>query len=174
MKQVTLSRKELATIYRKLESCVGKLKGKELTYRVARNRLQVLKPIWESLQEASSPSSEYKKMERELRRSAEKHCSSPKQLPNGGVLYPPDDPAAAKKEADAIRKKYSDAIEQRERESQELQEMENQEETVMLHPVPYELVPDDVTGEQMEALLIMLDEPAKTAPKRRKKKGSRK
>lgn len=149
----TKTLRDWGEVYSQL-SALKDLSGAKLAYAIAKNKKTILNEL-EALNEASKPSEEYTKYDRlrvELAKKYAKKDKDGKPLTEGNV-YVMEDYQAFDKEHKELEKEHKKAIDERNKQKEELEEVLDQEKKLTLWPLKKEDLPEEITVEQLEALI---------------------
>lgn len=153
-----MKKKEILELYKGLNSLAG-LRGVKFTYAVAKN-MRVLQDEISSLEKAVEADEKFKEYDTARVELAKKHAEQdekgePKVENNQYVLA---DKKAFEEEHAKLRDEYSEAIVARENQLLEYKSLLEEDVEVVLHKINISQVPEDISTEQMYALLPVVEE----------------
>lgn len=151
-----MKNKDLIRIYEGLNA-VKKLAGVKFAYAVAKN-LKLLTSEIENLQEGIKPTREIDLYEEERIEMCKKHAKKEEQgkpVINGGE-YVIIDISAFNTELETLKEKYKKDLELQKEHLAEYTKMLDEDTSLVLHQVSIDVVPDGITGEQLEAIFEII------------------
>jgi hypothetical protein len=161
-----MKNKEIKEIYEGLQQVSGNIQGVRINYAISRT-IRHLKPIAESLDDAIKPSEQYIEFEQKRVEMMEKYCDRDdkgnpmKEVIGKSVQYSITQKLGQfQKALETLSKPYKKAISQREKQIADyalLLEKEC-EETVKLHMISLDDVPETITRENFRRIEILIQE----------------
>jgi len=163
-----MTKQEVLTLFRALNALSG-LKGVAFSYAVAKNLRRLGEDV-ESMQKASELSKEFNEYETARIELAKEHAkkdadgkpvTEDEKDDNGKVIsttYVIANQKAFDKELEALRATHKEALDARQKQIDEFNALLNEESDVELHKIKLADVPQDITTEQMNGILPVIDE----------------
>lgn len=153
-----MKKKDILSLYKGLNS-LGGLRGVKFTYAVAKN-IRVLHDEITSLEKAVEADEQFQEYDKKRVELAKEHAQKdekgePKVENSQFVL---EDQKAFEKEHALLRDEYADTIAKRENQLAEYKELLEEDVAVELHKINISQVPDDISTEQMYAILPVIEE----------------
>ena len=152
-----MTNKKLLQIGERLK-ITANLKGIKLAYAVAKNAEKIDREI-KVLNKILEPSEAYLVYAKELKELQNEYCR--KDASGNPVIekdqYVMNDMAAFKSDYDALKTKHTLVLAEREQQIDEYNQLMDEESDIELHHVSIDNIPEDITPEQMEAIMPFLD-----------------
>ena len=154
-----MKKSELFDVLQGLKS-VKNLKGVKFAYAVAKNKKKVESEI-EDLKEAVKPSDKYLEYDKKRMETCEKYCSKDdkgKAVIKGNVYDGLAGNRKFEKEMERLRKDYKKELESRKKQIEEYNKMLTEEIEMDFHKLTLKEVPEDISSEQLEKILPIIEE----------------
>ena len=153
-----MKKKELIELNKGLID-VSKLEGVKFAYAVAKNKAKIKSEL-ESLVESIKPSEKFQEHEIERVKICENHA---KKDDNDQVVIKEDryvivNEKKLNSEIKKLMDKNKEIIDQRKKQLKEYEDLLDEDSTIEFHKIKLDQVPDNITGEQLEAILCIVDE----------------
>jgi len=135
------------------------LKGVKFNYGILKN-INKIKPEIESLQESSKPTPEFQEFEKkrvELAKECAKKDDKDKPVIEGDQ-YQIEDRKAFDKKLDKMREESKVTIDAREKQIEEYNKMLDEEVSIDLYKIKLDVIPEDITSEQMNSISEIIEE----------------
>jgi hypothetical protein len=142
---------------------VGNLTGVKFSYAVAKN-INILKGEVESFRKAAMPTEIFQTYEKERFENASKHAEKGsdgkalKEVIDGIERFVIKNKEEFEKDYKAIREKHKEAIQKREVQLKEMDEIMDEEVEIEVFAIPVSYIPEEITAEQMSAILPVIKE----------------
>ena len=134
MEKFNATNRELLNLYKGLEA-VKSIKGARFAVLVGKN-IKELRNILDPLEQAAVPSIEFQELSVQMQK----------------LIETEDQPAIEKLEAD-----NTGLIDERKKQLADVEDLLDNEIEVFLHPIREDQLPDEITGEQVERLLQIIN-----------------
>lgn len=134
MEKFNATNRELLNLYKGLEA-VKSIKGARFAVLVGKN-IKELRNILDPLEQAAVPSIEFQELSVQMQK----------------LIEAEDQPAIEKLEADNTK-----LIDERKKQLADVEDLLDNEIEVFLHPIREDQLPDEITGEQVERLLQIIN-----------------
>lgn len=134
MKKFEATNREFLSLYKGLES-VKKMQGATFAVLVGKN-LKALKSLLDPLEQAALPSIEFQELSIEMQKLIE---------------------AEDKDSIEKLESDNSTLIEERKKQLEDVESLLDNEIEVFLHPIREDQLPEEITGEQVERLLQIIE-----------------
>lgn len=154
-----MKRSDLFELLKGLKS-VKNLRGVKFAYGAVKNKHKVEAEI-ECLKEVVKPSEKYDEFDKKRMEICEKYCSKDKEgksIIKGNVYEGLKDNRRFDKEIKRLRKDYQKVIEERKTQLNEYNKMLEEEIKIDFHKVLLKDVPEDISSEQLEKILPIIDD----------------
>lgn len=132
--KVTLQNKQLLVLYRGLHA-VKELKGSRFAILVAKN-MKEIKAVLDPLDEQALPSVEFQELSVKMQKLIEQED---------------------KEQIEKLEEEHKDLIDARKKQLEEVNEALEKETEVYIYKIREDQLPDEITGEQLEPLLEILE-----------------
>lgn len=154
--KIKQSRKDFINLYQSLGE-LGSLRGMKFGFTIAKNR-EALKPLLDKLNKLSVTKDNFKEYEKERVAIAEKHAEKDKdgKAVFVGQQYKIVDKAAFDEELKAVKEKHAEAIKERDDQVKAMTDYFNEEVEMELRPLTLDVIPQDITVDQMETLSVLI------------------
>jgi len=135
------------------------LKGVKFNYAILRNigKLEEEVKILQKMTDLSEPMKKFEQERIELANKYSKKDDKGESVVDNGQ-YVLDSTQEFNKEFDALKETYKDAIKERANQMVEFEELLKKENEVELYKIKLTEIPDDITTEQMAALVNLIEE----------------
>lgn len=158
-------REDYLTFYEEA-SKLDNLKGVKFAYWISRNKAKI-EPEINAVNKASIPSPAYDAYDKERVELAKNHSKKDeKGNPVTKMIghrsnFVIEDQKVFDSELKALQEKHKDAIEEREKQVKEVEDLLKEEITLELYRIPLNIIPEDISVEQMNIIQFLVDEDTK-------------
>lgn len=154
-----MKKRELFGLLNGLEA-VKNLKGVKFAYAVAKNKNLVKREV-KLFSESNKPNEKFLEFDKKRVELCQEYCEKnengePVIKNNTFIGLEKND--AFNKVIEELREEYKEAIDEREKQSKEYNKMLDEEIELDFHKVLLENVPSDITGQQLELILPIVDD----------------
>jgi hypothetical protein len=152
--------KEASDLYQALDQNFFKdLKGAKFNYAMVRNK-SILKSELALVESAFKASEKYFQYDSKrvdlLKKYAEKDEKGNPVIESNNFKLLPEEEKKFLDELNVVKEEFADALKEREKQSQEFNKLLDEPISFELHMISLDIIPDEVTKEQMEILMPLI------------------